>query len=426
MIDTGIKEREGVDRMLPDGWKWVKLGDVCKIQNGYAFKSNSFLDKGIPVIKMGNINKNFSLNWEIDKLSYLPINYLEIYSTFLVKKNDLLITLTDMSPSGEYLGTVALYNLDSQALLNQRVGKFIDLSQDIDNNYLYFSLRDERFRKYATLDDKGNLQKNTNPDYLYKYDFPLPPLAEQKRIAAILNEQMEAVEKARKATEAQLEAAKELPAAYLRAVFNSPEAQKWERKKLHQVALITGGIQKTPNRSPHQFHYPYLTVRNVQRGWLDLSTLERFEITLNELEQYRLERGDLLIVEGNGSLNHIGRNAIFRGEIENCVHQNHVIRVRLHQESTPEFISYYLNSDFGKIQILKKAETTTGLHTLSVSKVQQIEVPIPPLKEQYQLANSIMAKFLNVDKLEKFLKSQLEAINQFPSAILRKAFNGEL
>src|SRR5207244_1941235 len=111
------------------------------------------------------------------------------------------------------------------------------------------------------------------------------------------------------------------------------------------------------------------TVRNVQRGSLDLSQVERFEITSAELERLRLQRGDILIVEGNGSVDQIGRNAIFDLDGEEWIHQNHIIRVRLDSSRLRfDFAALYLNSDSGKRQMVKKAQTTSGLYTLSVEK----------------------------------------------------------
>jgi restriction endonuclease S subunit len=170
MMVTMAKELEQAGKVLPEGWKWVQLGEICTIQNGYAFKSSDFIKKGIPVIKMGNIAKDFYLKWDTKNPSYLPEKYLDLYPEFVIFKSDLLIALTDMSPSGEYLGTVALYNQNFPAFLNQRVGRFTNINHDLLNiNYLYFCLRSQSFRKYATCDDTGNLQKNTNPEYLHKY-----------------------------------------------------------------------------------------------------------------------------------------------------------------------------------------------------------------------------------------------------------------
>lgn len=262
---------------------------------------------------------------------------------------------------------------------------------------------------------------------LLKMQIPLPPIAEQQRIVGILSDRLAAVDQARQATEAQLEAAQALPAAYLRQIFNSPEAQTWGKKPLGDVANVTGGIQKTPGRKPKDFYKPYLTVRNVQRGYLDLSDIEQFELTPKELERYKLQKGDLLIVEGNGSVNHIGRNAIYQGEIQDCVHQNHIIRVRLDKsENSPEFISLFLNSELGKSQMLELAETTSGLYTLSVSKVGRLQVLQPEHSEQVEVVKTLQGKMSQSKALAQSLQDQLDTINALPAAFLRQAFNGEL
>ena len=108
---------------------------------------------------------------------------------------------------------------------------------------------------------------------------PLPPLAEQRRIVVRLREQLAEVASARAAAEAQLQAAEALPAAFLRAVFSTPAAQQWPMRKLGDAAEIVGGIQKTPDRAPQTFHKAFLTVRNVQHRYLDLSDVQRFEVT---------------------------------------------------------------------------------------------------------------------------------------------------
>ena len=105
-----------------------------------------------------------------------------------------------------------------------------------------------------------------------------------------------------------------------------PEGWCWA--SFDQIGETQGGLQKSPSRNPLKNHYPYLRVANVYRGFLDLKELHRFELTKEELERLRLQPGDLLIVEGNGSRTEIGRCALWTGEVEDCVHQNHIIRVR--------------------------------------------------------------------------------------------------
>jgi type I restriction enzyme S subunit len=260
---------------------------------------------------------------------------------------------------------------------------------------------------------------------LAKLRVALPEIAEQRRIAARLREQLTAVAQARAAVQAQLDAAQALPAAHLRVIFNGDVAKKWPMSKLGELAEVSGGIQKTPDRAPRQFHKQFLTVRNVQRGYLDLTRVERFEVTPAEFARCRLERGDILIVEGNGSVDHIGRNALFDQDGE-WIHQNHIIRVRLSGDHfQPEFVSLFLNSEAGRKQMLEKAKSTTGLYTLSTSKVASLEIPTAPLAAQREISARLEGEKKEAAGLTKTLTDKLTALEHLPAALLREAFKGK-
>ena len=327
------------------------------------------------------------------------------------------VVMSSRAPIG-HLGIAAV-----PLCTNQGCKSFIP-SESIDSVYLYFVLK--QAVPELQLLGRGATFLEISKTQLENYFIPLPPLETQRRIAAILTEQMEAVEKARKAAEEGLEAARKLTAGHLRAVFESEEARGWPGRLAREIGAVSGGIQKTPQRKPSAFHKPFLTVRNVQNGWIDLSNVERFEVTPEELKRYRLVRGDLLIVEGNGSREHIGRCAIFHGEIEDCVHQNHLIRLRCHETASPTYLFWYLASPDGRKQLLEKAKTTTGLYTLSVSKIEALEVPLPPLETQHRIVAELNAKLEATQALIRSLEAQLEAIRALPAAILRRAFSGEL
>jgi type I restriction enzyme S subunit len=274
---------------------------------------------------------------------------------------------------------------------------------------------------------KGATVHSIRSGFLESLEIPLPLLDEQRRTANVVGEQMAAVERARAAAEVQVEAAKALPAAYLRTVFESATAQAWPTRTLAEMSEIVGGIQKSPDRVPVRLHRPYLTVRNVQRGCLDLSEVERFEVTPAEIERLRLLSGDILVVEGNGSIDQIGRNAIFIADGQEWIHQNHIIRVRLDGVAArPEFLSCFLNCDLGRAQMVKKAETTSGLYTLSAGKVASLEVPVPSLPEQDRLLSVLGEHMGQVERLMGQAGEKLAAINSLPAALLRRAFNGEL
>jgi type I restriction enzyme S subunit len=124
----------------------------------------------------------------------------------------------------------------------------------------------------------------------------------------------------------------------------------------------------------------------VQRNALDLGTLERYELSDEEVERWRLRAGDLLVVEGNGSETEIGRCAIWRGAVDPCVFQNHLIRVRpVFAAEAVEFLQLFLNSPDGVAEMKRLAITTSGLYNLSVGKIRNLAVPVPPLTEQHRI-----------------------------------------
>jgi type I restriction enzyme S subunit len=190
------------------------------------------------------------------------------------------------------------------------------------------------------------------------------------------------------------------------------------------VGQVSGGVQKSPSRAPKTHHCPYLTVRNVQRGSLDLSEIERFEVTPSELERLRLRKGDILMVEGNGSPDQIGRNAIFDLDGADWIHQNHVIRVRLGEAATYQFVSLFLNSPAGKVQMLERARSTSGLYTLSVAKVGSLQLPLPPVADQCRIAANLSRRLEAVERLVVRCREELAAIEILAGAVLRAAFNG--
>jgi type I restriction enzyme S subunit len=201
--------------------------------------------------------------------------------------------------------------------------------------------------------------------------------------------------------------------------FQIPSSWLWLR--IGTLFEVAGGIQKTPLRVPNSNAFPYLGVGNVYRGRLDLTTVKEFELQDGELERWHLEVGDLLIIEGNGSLSEIGRCAIWNGEIESCVHQNHVIRCRPFDLQVSPFVLQFLNSPAGTAIMQRLAITTSGLYSLSVGKIRQIEVPLPPLAEQRRIVARVDELMALCDQLEAQLTSTEADSRRLLEAVLHEA-----
>ncbi len=199
----------------------------------------------------------------------------------------------------------------------------------------------------------------------------------------------------------------------------------WVWASVDQLSEIQGGIQKQPSRAPVLNKYPFLRVANVARGKLNLDEVHQIELFPGELERLALIQGDVLIVEGNGSLTEIGRCAIWDGSILNAVHQNHLIRVRPIALAS-QFVETWLNSLGGIDKLTKLAATTSGLYTLSVGKISKIPVPIAPLIEQEAAITELVKGLSALDAQVKWVSHSLKQSAAQRQNILRAAFSGQL
>jgi type I restriction enzyme S subunit len=170
----------------------------------------------------------------------------------------------------------------------------------------------------------------------------------------------------------------------------------------------------------------YLRVANVYTDRLELDDVAEIGVTKDEFEHLKLQPGDLLVVEGNGSVEQIGRVAVWRGELEEVGHQNHLIRVRLKPGMCPRFFLSFLMSPLGRDLIVRQASSTSGLHTLSISKVAALPVPVPSPKEQKALVEALAAPMSEIDKQAEEIDIGLAKCSALRQSILKRAFSGQL
>jgi type I restriction enzyme S subunit len=253
---------------------------------------------------------------------------------------------------------------------------------------------------------------------------------EQRRIVVALDEQLSRLEAAIRAIAQSRARSKQFWASILHQMTEgtlSPGVGRpvvWEPTE--HVAAVQGGIQKQAKRRPVKNKFPFLRVANVPRGSLALDNVHEIELFEGELERFRLEAGDLLVVEGNGSPDQIGRAAMWRGEIRDCVHQNHLIRVRPGPRLRAEFLELVWNSPKVAQQLKRVASSTSGLHTLSTAKVKSIKIPVPSLKEQDALVEAAQQWRTKQLAAEAAQQSALVRASALRRSLLAEAFTGHL
>ncbi len=250
---------------------------------------------------------------------------------------------------------------------------------------------------------------------------PLFSLAEQRWIAAVLDK-ADAIRRKRRESLRLL--GEFLRSAFLETFGDPVRNEKgWEVVPLERIAEVQGGLQVSARRATRAKEVPYLRVANVYRDRLDLSEMKNLGVTDHELARTRLQAGDVLVVEGHGNREEIGRSAVWDGSIDPCVHQNHLIRVRLDRtKAEPDFVSAFLNSAGGRRQMFRFGKTTSGLNTISTGNVRRVQMMLPPIDLQHrhrQLRSQVLASN------QRITAALREADGLFDS-LAQRAFRGEL
>ncbi|ELT7225449.1 TPA: restriction endonuclease subunit S [Vibrio cholerae] len=479
---------------LPNGWQWCRVGELfLSIASGGtpSKREPAYWDGDIPWASVKDLGKSKLLHDTQDHISDAGL----IAGSRLANIDDLLIC-TRMG-----LGKIAI--VKTPMAFNQDL-KSATLSKFIQTDFFLNS--------YSTIKitGTGTTVAGITQDQLLNYVFALPPMSEQHRIVAKVDELMALCDQLEQQTEASLDAHQVLVETLLATLTNSQDATElmanWTRisehfdtlftteqsidqlkqtilqlavmgklvpqdpndepaaKLLERIAeekaqlvkekkikkekpqpfisedgrlfelpngwvwsnigetfLVTGGLQKTPKRTPVLNHYPYLAVANVQRGRLELDDLKRFEVTSEELERYRLMPGDLMVVEGNGSENEIGRCAIWSGEVQDCLHQNHLIKCRPLSLDLSSWVLQTLNSPFGIAVMKSLAVTSSGLYNLSVGKIRSIAFPLPPLKEQHRIVAKVDGLMALCDQLKSRLQTSQQTQLALAEALVEQA-----
>lgn len=312
----------------------------------------------------------------------------------------------------------------TKAVVTSEYPVFTPKADKLRAAYLHHLLRAEHFKADLQRKASGTSgRKRVTPEAFLSLEVPVPALDEQDALvaaytaalsrAAQLEQEADAIERSGwQAFETALGVAPPPPLPD-RPVFVArfKDVERWSHESivrtlnqvpracggipltpLGQMAKVSYGIQKCPANRPAVHGRPYLRVANVQRGVLDLREIKYINVPDEEMPKLRLEVGDVLLCEGN-SPDLVGRGAIWRGEIPDCVHQNHVLRVRVDRERLiPEYVLAVINSSHGQAYFRSKAKRTTNLASINSKEVAGLPVPVLSIARQQDVLNALQAQ----------------------------------
>lgn len=295
----------------------------------------------------------------------------------------------------------------------------------LDNRYLGWFVKTPAFRQQVEAQGSTNYAA-IRPDDVLGYEIPLPPLDEQRRIVARIDALAAKVEEARLLRARGAEEIDAIHASAANALFSEASVSDVPVVELGHVAEIRAGVTLGRKLVGSTIRLPYLRVANVQDGHLDLRVLKEVEIYPDERDKWSLRRGDLLLTEG-GDWDKLGRGTVWQEEVAECIHQNHIFRVRLDATRfDPWYVSTLMSSPHGKKFFQAASKQTTNLASINQRQLKAFPLFDLPLERQRRIVaerNTLQVKIDAVKALQADTSAELDAM--LP-AILDKAFKGEL
>jgi type I restriction enzyme S subunit len=412
-MGTAISSTKAATRPAAYSPILARLGDLCETSTGGTpSRGNSDLFRGTtPWVKSGELPDGLVTTTE-ERISDEAFSRCNVS---LLPKGTLL-----MAMYGATVGKLGI--LGMPAATNQAVCA-ITPNPSLDRNYLFYWLLS--IRQELIANSFGGAQPNISQSVVRNISVPLVPTHEQRRIAATLHDQLAAVAEARAAVQAQFDAARTLPAAYLRAVFNSPAATRWPKRHIGEVAKIQSGYAFKSEWFAGD-GIRLLRNANVSQDRIDWTETARLPATRRaEFPAYELSEGDIIlsldrpVVSGGLKVARVSS-----ADLPALLLQR-VGRFQLKESIQADYLYHFLHTqDF--IGEITAHDQSLGVPHVSPKQVEQVQLPVPSMAEQCTIAARIEAELGDASALAAHLSARLTALDHLPSALLREAFAGRV
>ena len=386
---------------MRDGWVAGNLGDLVRVTSGFAFSTKSWRQHGIPVIKINNVRNG---QVSIENCSFIQEPVPEGASRFLLKKGDLLITLT-----GE-IGAIGFVTQSEPMYLNQRVGRLDLLVRErVSLKFigLFLSLPEVRAEMWSH--GKGNAQLNISPTSIQSLTINLPPLPEQNRIVDLIS----SVDSYIEALQEQVESAKKSRNAVLHELLTAG-GNDWKYKTLSDICEVRDGTHDSPK--PSNVGFALVTSKNIKDGRLDLESayLISPEDYIEVNKRSKVEQFNLLI----SMIGTIGEVIVVEKEPDFAIKN-----VGLLKSTDPilsRYLRLYLGSQLGQNALSLSVSGSTQKF-ISLGKLRALPVLFPPRENQKAIVESMS---LFDEQISKNLKVS-EGIKSLRSSLLSDLLSGE-
>lgn len=370
---------------IPD-WTTIQLHEVCRPKQWQTIKKSEMTESGFPV---------YGANGEIGR--YHSFNHAN--PTILIGCRGSCGAINVCEPNSWVTGNaMALEDLDTSR---------------VDFNFMVYALKSDGLRDAIT----GTSQPQITQTSLKRIHLPLPPLEEQRRIAAVLDA-AEALRAKRRQALAKLDY---LTQAIFIDMFGDPIANPkgWEIVQLGEV--LESATYGTSKKADSTGRFPVLRMGNLTvEGRLDLSDMKFVDLDDNEIERHTVHHGDVLFNRTN-SADLVGKTSVYRLE-ERMAYAGYLIRLRPKENLNSEYLGTFMNLPTTKLLLRKMCKSIIGMANINAREVQAVKLPLPPRERQSGFATA----HADVDQHRARLNKQLSSLEVLFASLQQRAFQGEL
>jgi len=398
-------------------WPPARLADVCEVITKGTTPTTlgfEFSDQGIGFLRAQNIDGG-SVDYERDTL-FIDERTHQALGRSQIRPGDVLVSIAGT------IGRAGIVPENAPILNCNQAVAIVRTKVSVFRPFLRHWLESSDAQMQMVGATVTGTISNLSLSQLGNLRIPLPPLVEQRRIAMILD-QAEALRAKRHASLAQID-------TFMQSIFldlfgdPATNPKGWpDSKTLGDVADIVSGVTKGRDlRGSIVREVPYLAVVNVQDRSLNLSLVKTIEATEDEIHRYKLLPNDLLLTEG-GDPDKLGRGTLWNNELPECIHQNHIFRVRLTApEVHPLFLNWLVGSQRGKRYFLRSAKQTTGIASINMTQLRSFPMLFPPMALQVEFARRVAF----TERLTNICRASLAELRTLFTSVQQRAFRGEL
>jgi len=377
-----------------------KLGEICHILNGYAFKSEKYVDSGIRIIRITNVQKGYI---EDSDPKFYPLDQQNELSKYMLEIGDLLMSLT-----GNVGRVAVLTEPFLPAGLNQRVACLRLKSDDIYKPFLFHILNSDYFESKCIEAANGIAQKNLSTEWLKDFEIPLPPLETQKQIAANLDKVTHTINLCNEI----LEKLDLLVKARFVEMFGDPylNPKGFPIKRIDEVSELNKGITYSPEQVCDN-GIIVLRSSNIKGSDFDINDLVR--ISKEVLPEKMVHKNDILMCNRNGSARLVGKVAKIPELNEKMTFGTFMTIIR---SEYYEYLFTFFQTKAFREQI--KFQTAVAINQISLPLLSEVKVPLPPIELQTQFADFVT----QTDKSKLAVKQVLEKAETLKKALMQEYF----